>query len=120
MRKRVLAGLSKIGDSLRYGEPFFRLELPESASSVGATGVAYDVTGQVYFATELGIQITEANGRLENILNGPDPGGVRDIVFAGSDSKWLYASTGRRLYRRPVKIAGATPFTPVKPPKPPL
>ena len=87
---------------------------------MGATGVAYDETGQVYFATPVGIQICEPNGRLATILNSPEYGAVHDIVFGGKVWKFLYAAEGKKLYRRPVKIAGTAPFTPIKPPKPAL
>src|SRR5262249_1599938 len=42
--------------SLRNGEPFYRLELPESGWLSGVTSVAQDSLGQVYFATASGIQ----------------------------------------------------------------
>jgi hypothetical protein len=57
---------------------------------------------------------------MATILNAPEPGPVHDIVFGDKDWKWLYAAENTKLYRRPVKIAGTAPFTPVKPPKPPL
>jgi sugar lactone lactonase YvrE len=110
----------QIANTVRYGEPFFRLEMPESGLPSGATGVAHDETGQVYFATPMGIQICEPNGRLATILNAPEPGAVHDVVFGGKDWKFLYAAEGKKLYRRPVKIGGTAPFTPVKPPKPAL
>jgi hypothetical protein len=110
----------QIGNTLQHGEPFYRLEMPESGLPRGATGVAHDETGQVYFATPMGIQICEPNGRLATVLNSPEPGAVQDIVFGGKDWKFLYAAEGKRLYRRPVKIAGTAPFTPSKPPKPAL
>ena len=61
----------QIGDTLANGEPFFRLDLPESGLRGGATGAAHDATGQVYFATPAGIQICEPNGRVAAILNVP-------------------------------------------------
>jgi gluconolactonase len=110
----------QIGNTLQYGEPFFRLEMPEAGLPRGATGVAHDETGQVYFATPLGIQICEPNGRMATILNAPEPGAFDDIVFGGKNWKYLYAAEKNKLYRRPVKIAGTAPFTPSKPPKPAL
>jgi sugar lactone lactonase YvrE len=99
------------------GEPFYRLEMPETGWMSGVTGAAEDSAGQVYFATPLGIQVCEANGRVAAILNAPGPGGVGAIAFSG---EWLYATQGGRLFRRAVKVKGAEVWNPVKPPKPPL
>jgi sugar lactone lactonase YvrE/predicted esterase len=106
--------------SLLNGEPFFRLEMPESGWLSNVGGVAEDATGQQYFATPVGIQVCEASGRMIEILNAPEPGtAVTGIAFAGtSPAAWIYATEGNSLYRRPVKITPAYPWAPTKPPKP--
>ncbi len=111
--------------SLVNGEPFYRLELPETTVmswQSGTRGAVEDVNGVVYFATPLGIQIAMQNGRVTEILNPPLPGApMAAITFAGAgDSSWLYAAEGGKLYRRPVKVMGANAWTVVKPPKPTL
>jgi gluconolactonase len=106
--------------SLVNGEPFYRLELPETGWMSGVEGVTEDAIGQVYFATPLGIQICEANGRVSQILNPPAPGAVTSITFAGQDANWLYITSNGKLFRRPVKVSGAKTWAPAKPPKPPL
>jgi sugar lactone lactonase YvrE len=103
--------------SLTNGEPFYRLELPESGWKSGALGVVEDSIGQVYFATPLGIQICEANGRLAQILNPPEPGPITALTL-GADT--IYVAINNKLYRRPVKVQGTTSWSPVKPPRPPL
>jgi sugar lactone lactonase YvrE len=110
--------------TLENGEPFYRLEMPETTLSwqSGTHGVMEDVNGQVYFATPLGIQICMQNGRVMGILNPPLPGApITAITFAGSgDANWLYLAEGGKLFRRPVKVTGANAWTVVKPPKPTL
>jgi len=106
--------------SLANGEPFYRLEMPEAGWMSGVRGVAEDSSGQVYFATPLGIQVCEANGRVATILNPPEPGGISSLAFGGKDQDWLYATEGGRLFRRPVKVRGVAAWAPVKPPRPPL
>jgi len=112
--------------TLINGEPFYRLELPETTAlswQSRSAGAAEDVNGMVYFATPLGIQVSMQNGRIAEILNPPIPGGgpLTAITFAGSgDQNWLYAAQDGRLFRRPVKVAGANAWTVVKPPKPTL
>jgi sugar lactone lactonase YvrE len=111
--------------TLQNGEPFYRLELPETTVmswQSGTRGAVEDVNGMVYFATPLGIQISMQNGRVMQILNPPVPGApITGITFAGAgDASWLYVAEGGMLYRRPVKVTGANAWTVVKPPKPTL
>jgi sugar lactone lactonase YvrE len=106
--------------SLNNGEPFYRLEMPETGWMSGVARVAEDSHGQVYFATPLGIQICEANGRVSQILNPPQPGAISSLTFAGRDPDWLYIAEDGKLFRRPVKVTGAKNWEPLKPPTPPL
>jgi len=111
--------------TLRNGEPFFRLEMPETAMlawASGTRGAADDVSGMVYFATPVGIQIAMQNGRIVEILNPPITGGgpLTAIAFAGGAGDGIYAAQSGKLFRRPVKVAGANAWTVVKPPKPTL
>ena len=96
--------------ALVNGEPFFRLEMPESGWMSEVRGAALDLSGQVYFATALGIQMCEANGRVAAILHRAQ---VRGLAFAGG---YLYAATDDGLWRRAVKVKGGTPGTLPKPP----
>jgi gluconolactonase len=106
--------------SLINGEPFYRLEMPEAGWMSGVRGVIEDSAGQVYFATPIGIQFCEANGRVAGILNPPEHGAVSDLTFAGKNLDWLYIGEGRKLFRRSVKVTGAAVGSPTKPPKAPL
>jgi gluconolactonase len=106
--------------SLVNGEPFYRLEVPEAGWNSGVASVAQDSTGQVYFATPLGVQMCEANGRMAALFNPPVHGGVSSVVFAGKAMDWMYVAEGGRLFRRPVKVTGVTAGALVKLPKPSL
>lgn len=107
--------------SLTAGEPFYRLEMAEDGWLSHAESVREDSTGQVYFATPLGIQVCMPNGRVEEILNAPKPGGwVTSIEFAAGNPAWLYVVEEGKLYRRPVKVTPALVWAPNKPPKPTL
>jgi enterochelin esterase-like enzyme/sugar lactone lactonase YvrE len=102
------------------GEPFYRLEMPEAGWMSGVRGAAEDSIGQVYFATPLGVQVCEANGRTAQILNSPVHGPVTSMAFGGKELDWLYVTVGGKLFRRPVKVKGVGAWAPLKPPKPPL
>lgn len=106
--------------SLVNGEPFYRLEMPETGWMSGVRSVAGDSIGQVCFASAVGIQVCEANGRVAQILNASEYGAVSSIAFAGSEMNWLYAAEGGKLFRRPVKVKGVPVWAPAKLPKPPF
>jgi gluconolactonase len=106
--------------SLIHGEPYYRLEMPEAGWMSGVHGVIEDSIGQVYFATPLGIQFCEANGRVAGILNPPAHGAISELAFAGKNLDWLYVAEGGKLFRRSVKVTGAAVGAPAKPPQPPL
>ena len=59
---------------------------------------AEDSIGQVYFASALGVQVCEANGRVAAILNPPEPGAIAALAFAGKDMNWLYVAEGGKLF----------------------
>jgi predicted esterase len=105
----------QIGSSgaLQHGEPFYRLEMPESGWLSGVRGAALDSIGQVYFATALGIQMCEANGRVAAILHTPE-GTMNGLAFGDGA---LFVSTSSGLFRRPVKgkggVRGALPRPPL-------
>ena len=106
--------------SVENGEPFYRLEVPEVGWRSGVRSVVEDSIGQVYFATPMGVQMCEANGRLAAVFNPPEHGGVSSVVFAGKKMDWMYVAEGGKLFRRPVKVNGVTAGMLVKLPKPPL
>ena len=106
--------------ALVNGEPFYRLEMPESGWMSQARAATEDALGQVYFATAIGIQVTEANGRSAMILNAPEHGVVSGVAFGGKEWNWLYAAEGGKLFRRPVKAGGVAPWVVGNLPKPPL
>ncbi len=106
--------------ALINGEPFYRLYIQDLEPRSGINSVTMDALGQVYFASPIGIQVTEQNGRVAAVLNPPEYGTISNIAFGGKNSDFMYAAEGSKLFRRPVKISGVPVWSPVKPPKPPL
>ncbi|MGD0499798.1 MAG: alpha/beta hydrolase-fold protein [Bryobacteraceae bacterium] len=108
------------GGALEDGEPYFRLDMPETSPVSGVAGIAVDSTGEAYFADAIGIQVCEPIGRCAQILSKPEPGVLTSIAFGGKDLNWLYVTEAGKLFRRRVKPTGVTAWAPVKPPRPPL
>jgi sugar lactone lactonase YvrE len=76
--------------TLINGEPFYRLEIPETAKP-------------------LGIQICEANGRVATLLNSPHAATITSLAFAGKNLDWLYVAAGNQLFRQAPKPPLYTP-----------
>jgi gluconolactonase len=106
--------------SLINGEPFYRVDMPDISPYSGVSGVTMDSEGQVYFSTNLGIQLSEANGRAAAILSKPELGSVTGIAFGGKDLNWIYAAENGKLFRRPSLRKGIAAWIVAKPPNPPL
>jgi enterochelin esterase-like enzyme/sugar lactone lactonase YvrE len=106
--------------SLVYGEPFYRVDMPDISPYSGVSSVTMDSDGQVYFSTALGIQFCEANGRAAAILSKPELGTITGIAFGGKDLNWIYATEDGKLFRRPSLRKGIAAWVVSKPPNPPL
>lgn len=106
--------------NLVYGEPFYRVDMPDISPYSGVSGMTMDSEGQVYFATALGIQFCEANGRAAAILSKPEPGTVTGLAFGGRDLNQIYVTENGRLFRRPSLRKGIAAWIVSKPPNPPL
>ena len=108
------------------GEPFYRLELPETTMlswQSGTRGAVEDMNGMVYFATPLGIQVAMQNGRVDGDPESADSGrraADSDHLRRHRRYKLALRRQNGKLYRRPVKVTGANAWTVVKPPKPTL
>ncbi|HVW11260.1 MAG TPA: alpha/beta hydrolase-fold protein [Bryobacteraceae bacterium] len=106
--------------SLINGEPFYRVDMPDISPYSGVSSITMDAEGQVFFATAVGIQLCEANGRAAAILSKPELGTVTGIAFGGKDLNWIYATEDGKLFRRPSLRKGIAAWVVSKPPNPPL
>jgi gluconolactonase len=106
--------------SLADAVPFYRLETPDDSSASGADGMTLDTLGFLYVATKAGIQVCDQPGRVNVIINRPQPGWLASLAFGGPDMQWLYVANKDKIYRRHLKRTGAVVWNLVKPPQPRL
>ncbi|MBI4890520.1 MAG: SMP-30/gluconolactonase/LRE family protein [Acidobacteria bacterium] len=106
--------------SLKYGAPFFTMEVPGGSNMSGADGMAVDTQGDLYVATDVGIQVFEGTGKLAAIINKPGLIGITNLVFGGPQLDTLYVTARDAVYRRKVRRQGVVSWQPVMPPKPRL
>jgi len=88
-----------------YSEPFYYMHDLSNGVKQMAGDMAFDTKGNLYVATEMGVQVADHNGRVRAILSLP-AGGVQSLAFSG---KYLYVLCGDRLFVRKMKAGGHLP-----------
>ena len=90
---------------MKYSEPFYYMHDLSNGVKLMAGNMAFDTKGNLYVATEMGVQVADHNGRVRAILTLP-AGGVQSLAFSG---KYLYVLCGDRLFVRKMKAEGHLP-----------
>lgn len=107
---------SIIGDDGKptYRQRFYWLHNAEHRADKAPRQMAFDTDGNLYVATNMGIQVCDQNGRVRAIL--PLPGGVvaEAVTLQGN---LLYAKSGATIYVRRLKSEGYNPPSPPVVPK---
>ena len=88
-----------------YSEPFYFLHDLSNGTLATSGNVAFDMEGNLYVATPMGVQVADHNGRVRAILSLP-AGGVDALAFSG---QYLYVRCGQKLYVRKMKAIGHNP-----------
>jgi enterochelin esterase-like enzyme/sugar lactone lactonase YvrE len=92
---------------LQDREPFYWLHAGDAPAGPGTEDVVVDTVGSLYAATPLGIQVCDRNGRVRAILWLPSPSGpVEGLCWGGAGFDMLFATDGRTLYRRHLRVPG--------------
>jgi sugar lactone lactonase YvrE/enterochelin esterase-like enzyme len=106
--------------SLKFKQRYCDLHVPEAADDSGADGMRVDQDGRIYVSTRLGIQVCDQAGRVNCIIPTPN-GRVSNLTFGGENFDTLYATCGRQMYKRKLKVRGSNAFqAPIKPAAPKL
>ena len=88
-----------------YSEPFYYLHDLSNGTQHTPGNMAFDTHGNLYVATEMGVQVADHNGRVRAILSLP-AGAVRSLAFSG---KYLYVVCGDKMFVRKMKVEGHLP-----------
>ena len=96
--------IAKDGEMM-YSESFYHLHDLSNGVQTAAGNMAFDTKGNLYVATEMGVQVADHNGRVRAILSLP-AGGVKTLAFSG---KYLYVVCGDRMFVRKMKAEGHLP-----------
>jgi hypothetical protein len=96
--------MDKKGQML-YSEPFYFLHDLSNGTLASAGNMAFDMNGNLYVATPMGVQVADHNGRVRAILSLP-AGQVHSLAFSGN---YLYVRCGQKLFVRKMKAIGHNP-----------
>jgi hypothetical protein len=90
---------------MQYSEPFYYLHDLSNGTLKPSGTMAFDTNGNLYVATEMGVQVADHNGRVRAILSLP-AGRVHSLAFSGN---YLFVRCGERLFVRQMKAEGHIP-----------
>ena len=96
--------MDKQGNML-YSEPFYFLHDLSNGTLATSGNMAFDMEGNLYVATPMGVQVADHNGRVRAILSLP-AGQVHALAFSGN---YLYVRCGKQIYVRQMKAIGHNP-----------
>ena len=106
---------------LLFKQPYGYLHTNYGSGNCWADGMAMDTQGNLYVATEIGVQVLDQLGRVNLIIGKPQPGPLANVKLAGPDRNILYAACKDKIYARKLNATGTAPWeAPIKPPKPGL
>ena len=108
--------------TLAFKQRYFHLHMPDDPRGSGADGLCVDTAGRLYVASSVGVQFCDQAGRVNGILNKPEPGAwASSVCFGGKDRDELYLAAGDKVWKRKLKAKGAFSFeAPIVPPGPRL
>jgi hypothetical protein len=97
--------ITKDGEML-YSEPFYYLHDLSNGTTQVSSNMVFDTNGNLYVATQMGVQVADHNGRVRAILSLP-AGRVHSLAFSGN---YLYVLCGDKLFVRKMKAEGHLPI----------
>ena len=90
----------KSDGTLDAGDRYLTLRGVTGRPDAGGDGSTVDAEGRYYVTSHAGIQMFDATGRLSGVFSRPQAKGTVSIAFAGEGSRYLYACSSDRIYRR--------------------
>ena len=107
--------------SLANRQRYFHLHLIDGSMQSGADGMKVDSRGNLYVATELGLQVCDQAGRVNSIIPKPQRAWLSNVCFAGPQFDELVVTCGDKVYKRKTRAKGVLAFqAPFKPDAPRL
>jgi gluconolactonase len=101
--------------SLKDGQRFYWLHNTDNSNLSENGKMTFDDKGNLYVATEMGIQVCDQNGRVRAIITLP-LGKISTIVLGGKNRDILYVVSEGRIFCRKMNVHGVESWmSPVNP-----
>ena len=97
--------------TLKDKERWYWLHQTDDYGYSKVSDLAVDDHGNLYAATNLGVQVCDQNGRVRAILQLP-AGPITGLCFGGPDYDTLFVICGGKLYKRKLKVKGVPAWAP--------
>ncbi|HTB80046.1 MAG TPA: SMP-30/gluconolactonase/LRE family protein [Opitutaceae bacterium] len=104
--------------TLQFKQRYYWLQAADTDDDTRADGMRVDRDGRLYVATRLGVQVCDQAGRVNCILPTPN-GKVSNLCFGGTKFDTLFATCGDKVFKRKLKIQGASAWGEPNKPAPP-
>jgi hypothetical protein len=91
--------------SIKDGQRFYWLHNTENFDFTGNGNMTFDVKGNMYVASAMGIQVCDQNGRVRAILTLPS-GRISSVAFGGRNHDILYVVSDGKIFRRRMNVNG--------------
>ena len=92
---------------LENGRVLCELTQPEGKSGTGGDGMVVDVRGNLYFTTNLGVEIFSPSGSKLGLIEFPEQ--PANVTFAGPNRTTMYVTARTGVYRVEMPIPGLAP-----------
>ena len=97
--------------TLKDKERWYWLHQTDNYGYSKVADLAVDDHGNLYAATNLGVQVCDQNGRVRAILQLPG-GPITGLCFGGHDFDTLFVICGGKIYKRKLKVKGVPSWAP--------
>lgn len=109
----LVAGIVAADGSVACRQRFYWLHNVEHCADTTVRQMTFDIRGNLFVATNMGVQVCDQNGRVRAILPLPGGAAVEAMKLVGDR---LYAKSGATVYVRRLKTVGCSPSeSPFKP-----
>ena len=92
--------------TLSNKQRLYWLHNPGNDDTTEINSMAFDTNGNLYVATEDGVQVCDQNGRVRAILQLPG-GAITALWFGGEKLDTLFVTCSGKTYMRKLKVTGA-------------
>jgi gluconolactonase len=86
---------------------FCKLTQPEGKTNTGGDGMTVDVEGNLYFTTNLGVEIVSPAGESIGLVRFPEQ--PANVTLSGPDRRTMVATARTSVYTVEMPIAGLAP-----------